>query len=188
MIRIICRAALENLKNQVKVWSERALSACRAESRDCATLLSLEDLKQLVKEGEHLPFADEASINLLAQLKQEAKSARQWIQKLSKAGIGAGVTETSSSEGAVVATQVFDASTVSARSELVTSLLSEAQTISVDLTQYTDQLTQMCTTYCLCRHLVILLCSCRVFASRIINSKFYACTIVSWPNDRLRYL
>ena len=157
LIRIICRTALENLKNQVKIWSEKALSACRTESTDSATLLNLDDLKQLLKEGERLPFADEISIYLLAQLKQEVKAARQWIQKLSRAGIGAGVMEASSAEGAGVAPPVFDASSVAARSELVTSLLAEAQTISVDLTQYTDQLTQMCTTYCLCRHLVILL-------------------------------
>lgn len=107
-----------------------------------------------MKDGERLPFTDDAAVALLGQLKQEAKSARQWIQKLSKAGIGAGVADTSSGEGVAVA-QVFDASSVAARSELVTSLLAEAQTIRVDLSQYTDQLTQMCTTYCLCRHLVI---------------------------------
>lgn len=157
----LLRSALENLKVQVKLWSQKARLALRPNElsqeesltveKAGSELLGLEELKVLLKDGERLPLLDEAAVELLNSLKAEAKRAKLWIQKLGKAGVASSAAEVAS-EGGIL--QSLDSSSVSARSELVAALLAEAQTISVDLRQHTEALSQMCTTYCLCRHLV----------------------------------
>lgn len=162
--------------SQTHEWSKKALRVCSPTEN--SPLLTVEELKRLVKEAEHNPLLSKADLDMLGTLKQELRKVKLWFQKVTKLGIATdGSATASKGEGAGLAEMP-----VSSRSEVVSSLLAEAKTINVDVKEQVDALVQMCATYCLCRHLVPMNVL-RVLFWPLLAS--LSIPIVSWTDDWL---
>ena len=104
------------------------------------SLLTIDALGKFIKEGEATVLFRSQRQKQLHFLRAELRRARAWREKLEASGL---FLDGSAGAGAGVGGSV----------EQAEAMLQEAQDICVDLSEYSDALSQANRTYCLCRQL-----------------------------------